>query len=308
MTDWVGAGAALAAVTAAVVGGALAVRQLRVSARANVSGAYAQVSQGMAHVTELLFQNHEWIPYFYDGEEPDGDDDKWKLQLICEAIVDFADSLVEQRRAVPEADMDWSTWESYFRYLHQNSPLLGRYLEENLDFYPDYVFSVFGLIVVRDQSGKQTSRWEAKEVDAEELEQFDWLDGAFGGGGRPSGFGVRGYPWIRTWQLTRIDDGSGDPPTLIAAVVPAEGEARIVDVYLAWHGSPPSGAEPVLRSWVLGLLTSSTRLRKAVFHASDGTTSVERLKTGGHVGLPPWRRGRHERFVVPTLSRTGEIR
>jgi hypothetical protein len=134
------------------------------------------------------------------------------LQLACEAIVDFADVCVEQRNSIRHAEMDWSTWDAYFRYLFQNSPVLQRFLRENKDFYPDYLTSVFGYIVVRvEHTGEVASEWQVEESEE----------------------GLQGYPWIRTWLITKIrkdKDKSGNTTTLEAAVQAPDRVATTVGV------------------------------------------------------------------------------
>ena len=84
--------------------------------------------------------------------------------MACEAIADFADVCVEQRKSITRGEMDWSTWDAYFRYLYRSSPVLQAFLRENQDFYPDYLMSVFGYIVVREErTGVVQSEWRVDD-------------------------------------------------------------------------------------------------------------------------------------------------
>jgi hypothetical protein len=112
----VGTSAAALLTFAAVVAALWQLRSIKeqsiTSTRANVSQAYAVVSGQMGAIREHFLDHPELYPYFYESKElePDLDDEtNAQLQVICEDICDFADGLVEQRRATPDADMDWST-------------------------------------------------------------------------------------------------------------------------------------------------------------------------------------------------------
>src|SRR5437868_7704718 len=113
LTDWVGAVAAALTAGFAVFGVAQLLdikRQTKQSALANVSQSYAQVSERMWALRQLLLEHADWVPYFYYDLElgPHVPDEmSTQLELICEEIVDFADALIEQRNTIPGADMDW---------------------------------------------------------------------------------------------------------------------------------------------------------------------------------------------------------
>jgi hypothetical protein len=322
LTEWIAAvGGGIAGAVAAFI----AIWQLpeikragKLSARANVSQSYAVVSERMSNLQDVLMERPDWIPYFYEDESPSlGGRAKAKLDLICEAIADFADAVIEQRRTVTAYDpdgMDWSTWDAYFRFLYQNSPVLRESLRANRDFYPDYVFSVFGYIVVRDEeSGALVDEWAVREwnrpdPDAED-EFTNWFDGSFG-----SGAGVVGYPWIRTWLITKI---VGDAPTIVASVRPPGADAT-AEVRFACYpegsgdpkevmGVPDEGLFPPIPSWVLAQLQSSTRARRVeVFLNPRGTGQYyhARLRPAGRLGRRAWivrRPPAREAFLAPAI-------
>jgi hypothetical protein len=274
--------------------------QLRLAAETNVSSAYSVVSERMASLRDILAADDAALyPYFYSGLDPDDEHDRSLpkrpnedvLQLACEAIVDFADVCVEQRNSIRHAEMDWSTWDAYFRYLFQNSPVLQRFLRENKDFYPDYLTSVFGYIVVRvEHTGEVASEWQVEESEE----------------------GLQGYPWIRTWLITKIrkdEDKSGNTTTMEAAVQAPDRVATTVGVQFTWEdvdARERDALEPVLYSWVLWQLKSSNRLQTANI-VDDRSTRYALLGpiTWRRRLFGPRRRPR-ERFLapeVPTISR-----
>jgi hypothetical protein len=132
-----------------------------------VSQAYGQISKQMSEVHKQFLAHPQWIPYFYDGLAAPVHDAELlaQLEIMCESIMDFVDSVVEQRNTVPRGRMDWSTWESYFRSLYNSSPVLEKYVAENLAFYPDYLFAALGVIVVRSpRTGELLGTWHAREL------------------------------------------------------------------------------------------------------------------------------------------------
>jgi hypothetical protein len=245
--------------------------QLTLAAETNLSSAYAVVSERMAALRDLLAANDAVLyPYFYSGVDPNGEQARSLperpnpdvLQLACEAIVDFADVCVEQRKSIPDADMDWSTWDAYFRYLYQHSPVLQEFLRENKAFYPDYLTSVFGYIVVRkEHTGEVLSEWQVDESE-EKLER---------------------YPWMRTWVITKIpteDDTTGVTKSLEATVKDPEEHASTIDVLFTWSGIEATDAlGSVLYSWVLWQLKSSSRWRNANILVENQRLRTERLQS-----------------------------
>jgi hypothetical protein len=291
-------------------------RQTRQSALANISQSYAHVSVAMAAFRKSLFEHPEWIPYFYEGrdpaeDEPQRDLDLGKLDLMCDEILDLADAIIEQRNTVPDAEMDWSTWDSYLRFLYQRSPLLQRYLRGSIDFYPDYVLTVFGYIVVRhEQSGEVLSEWSVGEWGGERPEgpDRDWPDREWlerNVDAKPADDASRpGYPWFRTWVITKIAKNDDDEPvTLIAAARPGP-DAQTARVSLAWY-EPPGARDPALKpvlcSWVLVTLQGSCLLEQAEVRFETERETVQlRKRLAWHKRLLRERLPR-ERYLAPRL-------
>jgi hypothetical protein len=333
LTEWIGAvGGGIAGAVAAFI----AIWQLpeikragKLSARANVSQSYAVVSERMSDLQDVLMENPDWIPYFYKNKDPGntlGGADRAKLGLVCEAIADFADGLIEQRRTVMAYDpdaMDWSTWDVYFRFLYQNSPVLREALRENRDFYPDYVFSAFGYIIVRDaESGVLDSEWAVREWsrDGPDEDEGDpptsWFDEKFG-----AEAGGSGYPWIRTWLIEKIADEEKDREPVLA-VWTRRGESETAAVSFACY--PDADPEQVLRlpaseyfppvlSWVIGLLQASTRLRTVDVFLKKGAAMelycrvpleppVLPRRLIARVAHPRIRRTPREGFLAPAIA------
>src|SRR5687768_13856693 len=102
VTDWIGV------VLTVVFGSAVVVqlweikRQTKQSALANVSESYGQISEGMASLRNIFLERPEWYGYFFEDEDPPEDgrigDDAHagtKLELVCDEIVDLADTIIE---------------------------------------------------------------------------------------------------------------------------------------------------------------------------------------------------------------------
>jgi hypothetical protein len=311
LTDWIGAGAAVLTVAFAslVVFQLLDIKkQTRQSALAGVSQSYAQVSERMWTLRNSLFEHPGWVRDFYENVRADGvpKDVATQLEMLCEEIVDFADALIEQRNTIPGADMDWSTWDVYFRYLYQHSPLLRTYLRVNRTFYPDYVLTAFGYVIARDeQSGVIRSEWSVYEwqPDLADDRVEEAVARCLREGEHPDVATAEGFPWFRTWAITRIDDDRDDTqvPRLVAVTRAGPSDGRQADVRIAWCGAPDEDATPVLQSWVLSVLRGSSVLTTA-------TLSVEGDQAFALVQLQPSRRWERkpesslrERFLAPTF-------
>jgi hypothetical protein len=250
----------------------------------------------MSSLRNLLAEDDAALyPYFYEDLDPGSKrarsspttPNAGTLDLACEAIVDFADVCVEQRKSIPDADMDWSTWDAYFRFLYQNSPVLRRFLRDSKDFYPDYLTTVFGYILVRDeQTGTVASEWQVKESEQ----------------------GLKGYPWMRTWVITEIGGCASKgkdkethtkAKTLEAEVVHLDDHESAIDVQFTWRNvdvKEKQEIETVLYSWVLTQLKSCSPWRIA--NILDGS------RNSRHALLGPmtWRR-RLWRFIVRVPTR-----
>jgi hypothetical protein len=226
VTEWVSAvatGFTAAFAFAAVLQLFAIKRQTKQGALANVSESYGQISEQMASLRSILFEHHDWNKYFFNGDDPreDGVDDESEvgiqLGLVCDEIVDLADTIIEQRHTVPGAEMDWSTWELYLREIYQNSPLLQRYLRDNKQFYPDYVLTVFGYIIVRHaDTGEVQSEWRVDEWPSDWADRLDRerLTAAFEKctGESASDAEQNGYPWFRTWVITKMGKENEETP------------------------------------------------------------------------------------------------
>ena len=199
-----------------------------IATRAMRSDLYSHVSEAMDRVNSRMAAQPNLIPYFYDNVRVPGDDIAVSRQcdLLSEIIMDMVDSVVEQRRAMPE-EMDWSSWYFYFRWLHNSSWALRRFLDENADFYPDYAFAALGRITVRDRPrGTVLQRWQAWEASGEPAESVHirkWLDLEY----LPS----PGYPWVRTWLFAPVspDRPSPDQFAVIADVEVQQGRRQHED-------------------------------------------------------------------------------
>jgi hypothetical protein len=114
---------------------------------------------------------------------------------------------------------------------------------------------------------------------------------------------AEGFPWFRTWVITRIDDDLDEPqvPKLVAVTRAHPSDRLRADVRFAWCGTSQEDATPVLLSWVLSVLRGSSRL-----------TTVKLMVEGDEafelVQLQPsrlWSRRRkaslRERFLAPTI-------
>jgi hypothetical protein len=304
-TDWI------QVILAALFGSLIVVqlidikRQTKQSALANVSESYAQISVGMASFRSILFQTPEWYGYFFEGDDPRNDglnkDELRRLEFVCDEIVDLADTVIEQRHTVPGAEMDWSTWDAYLRFIYQNSPLLRWYLRENKELYPDYVLTVFGFIIVRDEDtddtgkvrniGKVQSEWRVDEWPSDQIEgqdperleiAFKECATAFKEGAREvaSDPQEKGYPWFRTWVITKMGEegekgaeSAVQGPRLVAVTRPGS-DPETAKVSFAWCPSEDGSdaenekkvqddSERVLWSWVIEVLRGSTLLTKA---------------------------------------------
>ena len=294
ITDWLSFALGAAAVAIAFWQLPKIGNEIRLGAQANLSSAYSVVSDRMAALRDVLAADDAALyPYFYLGRDPEDEEaqalreqpSEDVLQLACEAIADFADVCVEQRKSITAGEMDWSTWDAYFRYLYQNSPVLQRFLRENQDFYPDYLMSVFGYVVVRDErTGVVHSEWEVAESEDD----------------------VGGYPWMRTWLIKKI--GEDDETEMLTAAVraPVQPGSTTIDVDCTWTVDQQENVELVLYSWVLWQLTSSNLWESA--RIVEGET----VRTARLVPSPRWRHPfaprvpPRESFLPPAFELTQE--
>ena len=250
-------------------------RQQKLAAKAATSLLYGVVSEAMSRVNNLFYLHPEWVRYFYEGEEaPASDADlRTQLDMVCELVMDFVDAVVEQKRVLPaDISMDWSTWEAYFRFLYNRSPVLQEFVEDNLDFYPDYFLAALGYLVVREHhTGHTLSTWTACELDPDEKDakQVPHMTLAARILEREK-LPPKGFPWNRTWIIRRKAEAAGQEASstvVVAAVVGTAVDQAKVD--FAWR---PQSNNPdlsdrelnVLQYWVLGTMVG-TGIKKVEF-------------------------------------------
>jgi hypothetical protein len=222
--------------------------------------------------------------------------------------------------------MDWSTWEAYLRDVYQKSPVLKRYLQESIQFYPDYVLTVFGYIIVRDKdTGEVQSQWSVDEwgsarAKAPRPEVLHSAIERCGGDPGSVSDAAHTYPWFRTWVITQIGGNAKDgSPRLVAVTAPAKCDSETANVAFEWseHGDNPDPqnvreeAERHLQDWVLVVLQTSSRLEKAnvTFHPRPDTEVVwlgERVRWRVPRLWPNVRIGWHkkrprEHYLAPTI-------
>jgi len=244
--DWTAISAIASVLTAltAIIGIPLILRQLnqarvaaQLAARSARSQVYGTVADGMDRLNQFLAIHPDMLSYLYYGKQPPPATVGAKLlgwiELMCEELMDFMDSVNEQRRSIG-AGMDWSTWDAYFRYCYQNSPVLRHYVADNLAFYPDYSLAPLGYIVVRmPQDGRVLGTWIARDARSSantQGEEQDYSSQLL----RP--FRVKsaelpkpGYPWVTTWIFSpyRGPDEDAEPEILMSVQVPQERRADV---------------------------------------------------------------------------------
>lgn len=257
-------------------------KQQKLAAKAATSLLYGVVSEAMSRVNNLFYLHPEWVRYFYEGEEaPARDTDlRTQLDMVCELVMDFVDAVVEQKRVLPaDIAMDWSTWEAYFRFLYARSPMLQEFVEDNLDFYPDYFLAALGYLVVRERkTGETLSTWTARELNPDEKDPKQLPHVTLAAGILEyEKLPPRGFPWNRTWIISRKAETVGHEasfPVVVAAVV----GTAVDQVRVTWRWSPQSNEtafvreQHVLRCWVLGTM-EGTGVKKVEFDLPTGRTT-----------------------------------
>ncbi|OLC23336.1 MAG: hypothetical protein AUH40_11615 [Chloroflexi bacterium 13_1_40CM_65_17] len=257
-------------------------KQQKLAAKAATSLLYGVVSEAMSRVNNLFYLHPEWVRYFYEGEEaPARDTDlRTQLDMVCELVMDFVDAVVEQKRVLPaDIAMDWSTWEAYFRFLYARSPMLQEFVEDNLDFYPDYFLAALGYLVVRERkTGETLSTWTARELNPDEKDPKQLPHVTLAAGILEyEKLPPRGFPWNRTWIISRKAEAVGQEasfPVVVAAVV----GTAVDQVKVTWRWSPQSNEtafvreQHVLRCWVLGTM-EGTGVKKVEFDLPTGRTT-----------------------------------
>jgi hypothetical protein len=237
-------------------------KQMAQANRVAITQAYSEVSSATAEFDKLFLDHPEWHPYFYEGKEADSEDLELikALDHICESLMDYVDVVIELRNLAPFSGMDWSTWETWFRFFYNNSPAFRVWALDNISICPDYELAVLGLIVMRDRlSGVVTEKWHACEYDennashntaAQHLWAEDWK----------ARIPEAGYPWVRMWMMRRIEDA--EPSMLATVSITHPGEAR---VSVHWLSPPSHVHDPeLLYSWIAGTLSGSKLIARVV--------------------------------------------
>jgi hypothetical protein len=256
-------------------------KQQKLAAKAATSLLYGVVSEAMSRVNNLFYLHPEWVRYFYEGEEaPANDPDlRTQLDMVCELVMDFVDAIVEQKRVLPaDISMDWSTWEAYFRFLYDQSPVLQDHVDENLNFYPDYFLAALGFITVRNpKTGETVSKWTAREVDRDEKDAKQLPNVTLAAGILGRELPPQGFPWNRTWIIRRKAQAVG-PEASSTLVVAAVVGTALDQVTVTMRWSPQSNEDafvrelPVLQYWILGTMVG-TGVKKVEFDLPSGRTT-----------------------------------
>jgi hypothetical protein len=282
----------LAALTA-IVGIPLILRQLnearaaaQLAATAARSQAYGTVADGMDRLNQFLAIHPDMLSYLYGGKQPPPATVGAKLlgwiELMCEEFMDFMDSVNEQRRSIP-AGLDWSTWDAYFRYCYQNSPVLRHYVADNLAFYPDYALAPLGYIVVRrPQDGRVLGTWIARDArsptiaQGQEQHYSSQLLRPFQV--KSADLPQPGYPWVTTWAFSpyRGPDENVEPEILMSVAVPHE---RRAEVAVRSVNRVDEDAAATLRSWIVDGMRS-VGLDFVDFHEADQLQRYDMRKLG----------------------------
>jgi hypothetical protein len=286
--------------------------QMTVSSQAGISQAYGQVMQGMGEIHRILLEHPDWIPYLYEDKEVGSGSDALRQELyhLCEVFADFLDVVVEQRGAIPSSEMDWSTWDLYFRYVYANSPILREWVLDNITFYPDYELASLGFIVVREPvNGRVTEVWDAIAYEEEKPEHAStvrqlWPEEA----DRTARISQAGYPWVGTW-IMRCYDGDGHwKPAGVATVAMRDAQSAQAAVHwLLARGHDLT--EKTLISWLLGVIASgglvleasvatyvaNACIKETPYQIRDrGVTSPRGDRSAPHLA-------HQERFLVPAF-------
>ena len=125
--------------------------------------------------------------------------------------------------------------------LGNNSPALREWSLDNISFWPDYELSALGLIVMRDPlSGVVADKWRACEFDEGDTSHQAAAQRVWGEDWKEH-IAARGYPWVRTRVMRRLEDAE---PSMIASVnITLPNEAR---VNVQWLMPPDHAHDPEL--------------------------------------------------------------
>jgi hypothetical protein len=232
--------------------------------QASIAQSYSNIIQTANEINNIFLDHPEWYPYFYKGAEvsqdPEHEELRDQLEHVSETFIDFLDMLHELRSVTPSSSMDWSLWEDYFRYVFNSSPALRSYVNHSTNSLPDYQLTSMGFIVVRDNvTGQVVGNWHARELDEEDESHVLAMQRLWGNEWRAR-VAPAGYPWVQTWVMRRTGDAG---PLVIAPVsMTSPQEARISVHWLS--ECPDARTEETLNSWILGILTGSKLITRAI--------------------------------------------
>jgi hypothetical protein len=236
--------------------------QVAQASQATIVQTYSSISSATAEFNKTFLENPKWYQFFYEGQKADDEEIALRDELghVCEIFMDYVDVVIELRNSAPFSAVDWSTWESWFRCIYNNSPVLREWVLDNIPFYPDYEFAIFGFIVMRDPlSGVIVEKWHIFEFDENDeshkmAAQKIWAEGW------RSSVPTDGYPWVRTWVMGRIEDKE---PALIATVEITRSDQAEVTVH--WLLAVDNAHDPeLLYSWIAGTLSGSKLIASVI--------------------------------------------
>lgn len=260
-------------------------REHKLATNAATSQLYAEVSVAMDRVSRVFNERPALIPYLYENKPAPPVDRapsvRRRLDNVCESVLDMVDAVVEQRRSLPaDVSMDWSTWDAYFRYMFANSPVLQEFVDDNADFYPDYLFAALGRIVVRDTAtGRVLSRWNVRELAPDDAADAESLGvGPVSAVIDPASLPEPGFPFLRTWLIERKQSARATEPAAAALVAAVEGVSPVeAKVTMRWLAAPGHDAVrvrelEVLQHWIVGTM-HGTGIKQIAFDLPTGRRS-----------------------------------
>lgn len=110
-------------------------RQTDLTSRATRASVYQSVPETMIAIDKIFLERPELRKHFYGNEHIHQADDQYERTLvIAEIILDFMEHVRTISPSLPE--YQWDSWERYFRFLYQSSPVLRGFWAENREWYP----------------------------------------------------------------------------------------------------------------------------------------------------------------------------
>ena len=273
-------------------------RQDKIASGATQSQVYGRVLEAMRVIDRVLLERPELLKYFYKGVEPPRKPSEAldaRLMQLSFLFMDLASDVMEQRRAL-HTDVDWQSWDAFFRFVYGSSPYLRRFIEDNVDFYTDYVLAAFGHVNIREEfTGRIIGQWEA-------YEPASGLANVEDDRRRPSGRRLiralwpereverrpaTTYPWARTWLLRRLYSAGAPAHTgVLLADVTATARGMTIST---WHHGVGRETEPWLHSWLLSTAEGSGIRSVTVIDGVDGRRTSYDLDQHGAAGRATYR-------------------